>query len=176
VTREEAVVAADAIAGTLVWMEMPWPHDVIGQLERYFQSILPPPNVRLRVNDKLIEPREPAHRVEATLPTELMESGKWIRPPRKTAIELMHSGEAREPMVYELGIPVCPAEWTQPYHVNVLQRVPMNPCRDAVASGYLVKLHRACLPVLLPEMEGQEVLQDWVGTAVPHCDQRSRSR
>ena len=42
----------------------------------------------------------------------------------------------------------------------------MNPCRDAVASGYLQRLHRACLPVLLAEMNDEQVRQDWVGTAV----------
>jgi hypothetical protein len=58
-----------------------------------------------------------------------------------------------------------------PYHANVLQRVPMNPCRDAVASGYLAKLHRVCLPVLLPDMDEEQVLKDWVGQAAPACTQ-----
>jgi hypothetical protein len=58
------------------------------------------------------------------------------------------------------------------YHVGVMQRVPMNPCRDAVASGYLLKLHKSCLPTLLPELDGDQVRQDWVGGALPHCDEQ----
>ncbi len=78
---------------------------------------------------------------------------------------------AETPSVYEMGIPVCPAGWSVPYHANLLQRVPMNPCRDAVASDYLQKLHKVCLPVLLAEMDGEQVRQDWVGAAVPACPQ-----
>lgn len=170
ITRHSAVTGRDAVAGTLVRMEIPWPKDVIPQLEAYFRTLLPPPEVQLVVNGTRITFREPAHRVEAALPTELFEAGKWIRPVRKTVLELVPTVGGEEATIYELGIPVCPLEWgTQPYHVNVLQRVPMNPCRDAVASGYLVKVHKACLPALLPQMDSQAVLQDWVGQAVPHC-------
>jgi hypothetical protein len=33
----------------------------------------------------------------------------------------------------------------------------------------MVKIHKACLPVLLPQMPAEEVLQDWVGNAAPGC-------
>jgi hypothetical protein len=169
VTRQ--IPLKEPIRGTFVQMAMPWNPDVIQRLEEYFQTILVPPGVQLTVNGISVEPREVAHRIETSLPTELFEEGRWIRPGRKTTIELVRMKAGEEPTVYELGIPVCPMDWgTVPYHANVLQRVPMNPCRDAVASGYLQKLHRSCLPTLLPEMDGQEVRQDWVGAAVPHCD------
>jgi hypothetical protein len=168
ITREEA--ASEAISGTLVQMEMPWAHKVIPKLVEYFATFLLPRNVRFVVNDRTIERRESAHVIDATLPTELLDEGKWIRPSRKTSVELVPIQPEQEPLVYELGIPVCPVEWTQPFHANVLQRVPMNPGRDAVASGYLLRLHKSCLPTLLPEMNGEQVLQDWVGQAVPHCD------
>ena len=118
------------------------------------------------MNGTVIACRPANHRVEATLPTELFEAGRWVRPPRRTTVELVPTEAGEEPFVYELGIPVCPAEWTIPCHADVRQRVPMNPCRDAVASGYLQRLHRACLPVLLAEMNDEQVRQDWVGTAV----------
>jgi Histidine kinase-, DNA gyrase B-, and HSP90-like ATPase len=169
VTNLEPLAARDAVRGTLVQMEMPWEAGVIERLEAYFQTLLPPVGVRLTVNGVRITHREPAYRVEASLPTELFEAGRWVRPPRRTVVELVPVRTGEEPAVYELGIPVCPAEWTQPYHLNVLQRVPMNPCRDAVASGYLGRLHRACLPTLLPQMPPEEVRQDWVGNAVTQC-------
>ena len=68
-----------------------------------------------------------------------------------------------------MGIPVCPVEWTAGYHANILQRVPMNPNRDAVMSGYPAKIHRACLPALLPELEGESIRESWVGEAASHC-------
>ena len=156
--------------GTLVQMLMPWEPEVIGQLEAYFRQVLPPANVLLVVNGTVIERREPVHVIDALLSTELFEDGRWVRSPRPTVIELVPLGPGEAPSVYELGLPVCPAEWTVPYHANVRQRVPMNPNRDAVASGYLLKLHKSCLPVLLPQMDSQEVRQDWVGSAAPHCE------
>ena len=169
ITRQSTLPAYHAMRGTSVAMEMPWPPppDVIPQLQRYFETLLPPGNVELIVNGKAITQRSPIHVIETTLPTERFEDGKWIRPFRQTTIELVALNQGEESLVYEMGIPVCPSDWSQPFHINVLQRVPMNPCRDAVASGYLVKVHRACLPVLLPQMPPEEVLQDWVGNAAP---------
>ena len=124
----------------------------------------------MQVNGRRIEPREITHRIGAKLPTELFEAGRWIRPMRGTVIELVRTTDGEEATVYEMGIPICPIEWDVPYHANTQQRVPMNPCRDAVASGYMVKLHRACLPLLLAELDSEQVRADWVGSAVPHCD------
>ncbi|MEX0774647.1 MAG: hypothetical protein WD042_02910 [Phycisphaeraceae bacterium] len=168
ITRYTTLEGND-VAGTMVEMVMPWHPQVIRQLEAYFRGLLPPASVQLRVNGQVIQTREPAHRIQANLTTELFEDGKWIRPSRKTLIELIPVTGDGTPLVYEMGIPVCAVEWTQPLHVNVQQRVPMNPCRDAVASGYLVKVHRVCLPLLLPQMEAGQVLQDWVGAAAASC-------
>jgi hypothetical protein len=57
------------------------------------------------------------------------------------------------------------AEWTVPYHANILQRVPMNPNRDALASGYAMRIHAACPPTLLPVLNAEAITADWVGTA-----------
>jgi hypothetical protein len=52
-----------------------------------------------------------------------------------------------EPFIYEMGIPVALAEWTVLFHANILQRVPMYPNRDAMASGYTRRIHSAsCRP------------------------------
>jgi len=69
-------------------------------------------------------------------------------------------------LIHEMGIPVCDAEWSEPFHVDVCQRVPTNPNRDAIQAGYPARLHRACLPALLPEMTAERVLASWVGEAV----------
>jgi hypothetical protein len=176
VTRQADVGREEAVAGALVRMLMPWDVKVIAQLDEYFSRLLVPMGVDLQVNGRRIEPRTIAHRVEAKLPTELYEAGRWLRPVRGTVIELVKTTGGEDPTVYEMGIPICPVEWGVPYHANVQQRVPMNPCRDAVASGYLVKLHRACLPLLLAEMDSEQVRADWVGNAVPLCDEQTQKK
>jgi anti-sigma regulatory factor (Ser/Thr protein kinase) len=169
ITRQADVSNHEAVSGTLVRMLMPWNAEVITQLQDYFRRLLVPQGADLQVNGRRIEHRTTAHRIEAKLPTELLETGRWIRPVRNTVIELIKATAGEEPTVYEMGIPICSIEWDVPYHANVQQRVPMNPCRDAVASGYLVKLHRSCLPLLLAEMNSEQVRADWVGGAVPQC-------
>jgi hypothetical protein len=161
--------SAQPVTGTEVSMMMPWDVSVIPVLEAYFQRLLVPQGIELVVNGCTIEPRQPSHGVGAKLPTEIFDNGRWIRPLRPTIVELVKIAAGEEPTVYELGIPVCPVQYDVPYHANVLQRVPMNPCRDAVASGYLTRLHRACLPTLLPELSSEQVRQDWVGNVAPHC-------
>jgi hypothetical protein len=170
VTRHVNIGDEERVTGALVRMLMPWDVKVIYELEEYFRRLLVPQGVDLQVNGRRIEPRAVAHRIEAKLATELFEAGRWIRPVRGTVIELIKITDGEVPTVYEMGIPICPAEWDVPYHADVQHRVPMNPCRDAVASGYLVKLHRACLPLLLAEMNSEQIRADWVGSAVPQCD------
>jgi len=49
-------------------------------------------------------------------------------------------------------------------------------CAAAGAPGYPVKLHVACLPTLLEEMEESAVKEDWVGTAGRRCDSTVQKR
>ncbi|MEX2213230.1 MAG: ATP-binding protein [Phycisphaeraceae bacterium] len=79
ITRESSAGNGDIVRGTLVTMHMPWPFITL-DLADYFKTFLPPANVTVFVDGEHIESREPAHIVDATLPTELLEDGKWIRP------------------------------------------------------------------------------------------------
>jgi len=124
-----------------------------------------PDGVTLTVNGVPVPPR-PAHRVvTARLTTERFAKGRWEKPALTTRVHLVAVGENETPLIYELGIPVCEAEWSEPYHCDVQQRCPMNPNRDAVMSGYPARLHRSCLPALLPEVTTERALAFWVGEA-----------
>jgi len=99
------------------------------------------------------------------LTTERFAKGRWEKPALATRVRLLAVREGEAPLIYEMGIPVCDAEWSEPYHCDVQQRCPMNPNRDAVMSGYPARLHKACLPALLPEMTTERALAAWVGEA-----------
>ncbi len=151
--------------GTVAFFLMPWPERVVDALTEYFSRFLLPDNVVMTVNDTEVGHAEPSHIIEASLTTETFDGGKWRKPSKNTCVELYPVRDGDTPFIYEMGIPVCPIEWSVDYHANVLQRVPMNPNRDAVMSGYLTKVHRACLPVLLDELDPEQVQSEWVGTA-----------
>jgi len=141
-------------------------HEEAGRdLSGYFRSFLLPPGVVLAVNGMPVPPR-PVHKtVEARLTTERFAHGRWEKPVLATRIRLVATADGEQPLIFEMGIPVCDAEWSEPFHVDVGQRVPMNPNRDAVQAGYPARLHKACLPALLPEMTTERVLASWVGEA-----------
>jgi len=134
-------------------------------LDGYFQSFLLPAGVTLSVNGVAVLAR-PVHReVDARLTTERFAKGRWEKPALATRVHLVAVREGETPLVYEMGIPVCEVEWSEPYHCDVQQRCPMNPNRDALMSGYPARLHRACLPALLSEMTTERALASWVGEA-----------
>jgi len=139
-------------------------------LDGYFQSFLLPVGVTLSVNGVAVLAR-PVHReVDARLTTERFANGRWEKPALVTRVHLVAVREGEVPLIYEMGIPVCEVEWSEPYHCDVQQRCPMNPNRDAVMSGYPARVHKACLPALLPEMTTERALAAWVGEAAQTAD------
>jgi len=176
ITRQASL--AVPLAGTRVSMQMPWPADLRDQLDRYFASFLVPDGIELEVNGALISHRCATHRISASLSTEVYDtnSQSWKKPSRKTTIHLVPTGPDETSTIYEMGIPVAALDWSVPYHCDIQQRVPMNPNRDAVSSGYPLKLHIACLPTLLEGMDGDTVKQDWVGTAGRRCGEDVQRR
>ena len=176
ITRQASL--AVPLAGTRVSMQMPWPADLRDQLDRYFASFLVPDGIELEVNGALISHRCATHRISASLSTEVYDtnSQSWKKPSRKTTIHLVPTGQDETSTIYEMGIPVAALDWSVPYHCDIQQRVPMNPNRDAVSSGYPLKLHIACLPTLLEGMDGDTVKQDWVGTAGRRCGEDVQRR
>ena len=155
----------DRRVGTRVTMVLPWTAQDAEDIISYFQRVLVPEEIELTVNGVKILPRVAKHCSEAVLPTEIFDGSRWLKPLRKAQLDLVPVVDGEIPFIYEMGIPVCPLEWDQLFHLNVKQRVPMNPNRDAVASGYLTKAHRAALPVLVDQMDAPEALSDWVGPA-----------
>ena len=150
-----------------VVMTFDWPAETCVEFDKYFGRFLVPASVSFLLNGRPLASRETRQLIDAQLTTEIYnpECHSWQKPRRKTIIELVDATGGEEPFIYEMGIPVAAAEWTVPFHANILQRVPMNPNRDALASGYAKRIHAACLPTLLPELDREDVTADWVGSA-----------
>lgn len=165
VTRVEGAQAP--VAGTRVAMGLRWGKEQVDVLADYFRGFLVPRGAVMTVNGQRVTSRPAVHTVEGKLTTELFVDGLWKKEKRQTAVELVALLPGESPMIFELGIPVCPLEWDQPFHANVLQRVPMNPKRDMVMPGYPAQVHKIALPVLLPTMTQEQVLTDWVGAVAP---------
>ncbi len=152
--------------GTIVTLVLPWPPKVVPQLESYLRTLIVPANRTVTVNGAALEYRKLDRTIEITAKTEIFADGKWVRRPRKGELDLVPLKDGEEPYVYEMGIPIQEIDWQPRYHINVQMRVPMNPRRDAVAAGYLPDLYRQILPVLMDQLQAEDLRNEWVSSAI----------
>ena len=112
VVRQGPAFSVDA--GTRVQMRMPWPAETGERLDAYFGQFLVPAGIELEVNGRRIAARQVAHRVSASLTTELYDaiSQSWKKPSRSTTIHLVPLQAGETATVYEMGIPVAAASST----------------------------------------------------------------
>lgn len=148
----------------------------VSDLEAYFLRFLVPPTITFSVNGRDVGHRTPLLIVAATLPSEIFSGCSWTRPSCETTVRVVPLTKGESAQIYEMGIPVCDAEWSLPYHLDVQQRVPMNPNRDAVATGYIAKLHKAVLPYLVDKMRDEDARADWVGSVLPTCEPKVQTQ
>jgi hypothetical protein len=128
------------------------------------RRLLPPAGVSYTVNGKIVPYREPYRTFEATLETVLLERGFMRKTMRKTEAHLHKLGFQDPPMLFELGIPVQRTECA--FHVDVRQKIPMNPNRDAVKPAYLKDLYAEVLNHTIEEVSEDKISQGWVRQAV----------
>lgn len=130
-------------------------------------TLLPPENIVTTFNEEEIVFMEPLQTTEATLQTELSdENGNIRRTKRKTLIEV-HGGtdeEEIEGMLYEMGIPVVTTG--DKWHINIMQKVPLNLDRDNVPPAYLRKIRSIALNLMATMMETEDSVAPWVQDAM----------
>ena len=171
------VAKVSGFPGTSVTMWIPWKPDVIPELERYLHTFVVPADVTMKINERTAAGSKlpVAYAVDVTLKTELFEKSRWVRRERPGVVHLIAPSFPSDTMkIYEMGIPVQELDWTQPYHINVQMRVPMNPRRDAVAAGYLKDLYCQILPVLMPKIKPEDLRDEWVSLAIENADPNTR--
>lgn len=140
---------------------------------RAVRSVLMPPQVDVRFHtnesEVLLDPREPVVVVEETLPTEIADADGYLRATaRKTQVEIHEPREGEIAMLYEMGIPVV--ETGDRFHVNVLQKVPLNADRDNVTPSYLRQLRTVVLNATHGMLSAEDAKATWVTTALQDED------
>lgn len=139
------------------------------EVGRLIWTLLPPAHITTVFNSETVEPREAARVFQATLPTEKADAEGILRPTRRlTDIEIFHPRDGEKPHIYEMGIPVC--EQDGKYHVNVLQKVPLNFNRDNVTPAYLKQLREAVLNNTFDLLDQEEAHKPWVADALPKAN------
>ena len=155
--------------GTVVRVLMPWDEEHSDELIGMLRRFRPPVNCRLLVNNVEV-PKRPAKAVRAvSLPTVVQDApNQPLRTrERRSEIHLVEPpGPGGERWIYEMGIPVQTIEC--PWDVDVMQKIPMAPQRNAVQEAYLNRIYAEVLNAGHGSLEGDEFGSQWVKRAVEH--------
>ena len=152
--------------GTTVTALMPWDQAQADDLSDRLAAIRPPENTVYRINGKRVHRPIEMESIRAPLPTvvQAAPSQPLRNSVRQTQIHIISPGNSQESILYEIGIPIQPI--TTPYHIDVLQKVPMPPNRDTVSDAYLKQLYTIVLNAMHTHMRTEEFGQAWVKTAI----------
>lgn len=143
-------------------------------------SLIVPPSIALylqtgtnpeKSENVRIPSREVLKSFEATLPTEISDEEGYLRPTaRKTRVEVYAPREGEVATLYEMGIPVV--ETGDAWHVNVMQKVPLNTDRDNVTPSYLRRIRTEVLNACFKNLTAEEARAGWTNDVLSDDDVR----
>lgn len=144
---------------------MPMSEGEIESVAEVVHRLIPPSGVQTIYNDLTIPHREPVATFEAKLRTEISDEEGRLRPTvRKTTVEIYEPISGEPVSLYEMGIPVV--ETGDRWHVNVMQKVPINMDRDNVPPGYLRDIRAHVLNACSELLSEEDAEAKWVDHAL----------
>lgn len=147
--------------GTAFTAELACTAERYDQLIEYLHKILVRPGLVLTVNGDRVESRVPIQQWQETMPTEIGDDLRKTK--RQTAIQIFEPADGEAAMLYELGIPVV--ETDDKWHVNVMQKVPLNVDRDNVTPAYLRDVRVTVLNNMHDKITEDDTTEAWVNEA-----------
>lgn len=130
-------------------------------------KVISPVHVATRVNGLIVPTRRPVKTIpSAILYTDVADQAGFLR--RKyvdTEVQLFNLRQGEKAVLYEMGIPVMEMG-DDPYHVNVMQKVPLSMERDAVTPAYLKDLRGIVLDHMHEEISSEQARGKWTSDAV----------
>lgn len=131
----------------------------------FMRTLIPPAGITTSFNGEVLAARAPLHTFKAKLITEAPKDGGGLyRTRRNTTVALYEPLPDEQPAIYEMGIPVV--EWSNPWHVDVGQKVPLNLERDGVTPTYLRDLQVATLNETFSRLSEAQATETWVSEAL----------
>jgi hypothetical protein len=136
------------------------------EITQAIASVIPQEGIITQYNGVQLVARKAIVDFEVSLPTVLSDDDGSLRPTiRKTQVTIYEPLAGEKAMLYEMGIPVV--ETGDQYHVNVMQKVPLNMDRDNVTPAYMKKVRVAVLNNTFSLLNGEEdTNQAWVRDAL----------
>jgi hypothetical protein len=136
---------------------------------REVTRLLPPEGVTTTFNGIPLPHRTPAKTFRTSLPTEVADNEGYLRPTRRqTDIEVLRVRAGEQGWLYELGVPVV--EVGGAFHVNVMQKVPLNSDRDNVTPAYLKEIRAYVVNNTFDLLTDDDASEKWIDDAIEHKD------
>jgi hypothetical protein len=152
-------------AGSILAATIKMTRDELEQALRLAMTLIPPQGITTIINGVELEPREPLATAPYTLQTEVRgEEGGFNQTRRKAEVRVHEVRDGEVPSLYEMGIPVDTIEC--PWHVEVMQKVPLAVDRQTVKSAYLLAVAGHVAELMADHMTEDESRAGWVGTAL----------
>jgi hypothetical protein len=130
-----------------------------------FRTLIPPDRVITDLNGEPLPNRTPIASFKRQLATEIADGEGYLRPTKRVATVFVYEPRSGEtPMLYELGIPVVATGDT--YHVNVMQKVPLNADRDNVPPSFLKDIRAHVLNEMAGVLTEEQASTNWVNEAL----------
>lgn len=154
--------------GTIVTVYMNWSEEDMEDVIDKLQKLIPPKDKTYTVNGLLVPQRKTVYEVEATLETVLLAPDGLMRPTRrKTTIKVYDTLSGETPMLFEMGIPVQELDKQEvPWHLDVQQKIPLAPNRDAVRPAYLQDVLAEVLNATAHDLNQEQASGTWVKEAI----------
>ncbi len=152
-------------AGSVFHGELRMNRDEADEAVAAVRRVLVPEGIVLAVNGEVIPYRPAFRHFEAALPTEIADAEGFLRRTRRKTLVALHHVQAGEiPTIFEMGIPVVETDGA--FHVDVLQKVPLNTDRDNVTPGYLRTLRALVLNAAHEHVPEEKARGAWVDDAM----------
>lgn len=154
-------------AGSVFVGEMRITREEVRQMEAAFRALLPDGSCETTLNGEEVEVPEKVCEFEVVLATRVADDEGQLKPTRrKTVVQLFEPREGERATLYERGIPVV--ETGDRFHVNVMQKVPLNRDRDNVTPGYLRAVRGAVLVHAADLLSKEDAAAKWVDDGAMH--------
>jgi hypothetical protein len=137
----------------------------VQRIEEAVRQVIMPPGITIYFNGEMNGAWDPVKIFGGTLATVITDDEGYLRPTRrKTDIEVYEIDGDETPHLYELGIPVVPIDCT--WHINVVQKVPLNSDRDNVTPAYMRELLALVLNEMHERMSKETTKAAWINEAL----------
>jgi hypothetical protein len=151
--------------GSIFTGEMRMSEAELREAERVISTLIVPRGIATLFNGQPLHSRNPVASFDVTLPTEKADDEGYLRPTKRvTSVEAYEPLDGETATLYELGIPVV--ETGDRFHVNVMQKVPLNTDRDNVTPSYLRDVRAHVLNMTAHLLDAAAASEKWVDDAL----------